>query len=85
MTIIGWIIAGLIIGALAKLVMPGNDPGGIVVTTLIGMAGAVVGGMLGRALGFYAPDQPAGWIMSILGAVLLLFAYRSMTRGRSAS
>jgi len=84
MTIVGWIIAGLIIGALAKFVMPGDDPGGIVVTTLLGMAGAVVGGMLGRGLGFYAPDQPAGWIMSILGAVLLLFAYRAITKRRSA-
>lgn len=81
MTIIGWILAGLIIGALAKLVMPGDDPGGIFVTTLIGIAGAVLGGFLGRALGLYGPDQAAGWIISILGAVLLLFAYR-MVLGR---
>jgi uncharacterized membrane protein YeaQ/YmgE (transglycosylase-associated protein family) len=78
MTFIGWIIAGLIIGALAKLVMPGRDPGGMVVTILLGIAGAVVGGFIGRALGFYAPDQPAGWIMSILGAVVLLAGYRAM-------
>jgi uncharacterized membrane protein YeaQ/YmgE (transglycosylase-associated protein family) len=76
MTIIGWIIAGLIIGALAKVLMPGRDPGGMLVTILLGIAGAVVGGFVGRALGFYAPDQPAGWIISILGAVLLLAGYR---------
>jgi uncharacterized membrane protein YeaQ/YmgE (transglycosylase-associated protein family) len=57
MTIIGWIVAGLIIGALAKLVMPGDDPGGIVVTTLLGIAGAVVGGAVGRALGLYGPAR----------------------------
>jgi uncharacterized membrane protein YeaQ/YmgE (transglycosylase-associated protein family) len=68
MAILAWIIVGLIVGALAKLVMPGNDPGGIVVTILLGIAGAFVGGAVGRALGFYDPGQPAGWIMSILGA-----------------
>jgi uncharacterized membrane protein YeaQ/YmgE (transglycosylase-associated protein family) len=79
--ILGWIIFGLIVGALAKLVMPGKDPGGIIVTMLLGIVGAVIGGYLGRALGFYQPGQPAGWIMSILGAILVLAIYR-MVAGR---
>jgi uncharacterized membrane protein YeaQ/YmgE (transglycosylase-associated protein family) len=76
MTIIGWIVAGLIIGALAKLVMPGRDPGGFVITILLGIAGAVVGGFIGRSLGLYGPDQAAGWLVSIAGAVILLAGYR---------
>jgi uncharacterized membrane protein YeaQ/YmgE (transglycosylase-associated protein family) len=78
MDFIGWLVAGLIIGALAKLVMPGDDPGGIFVTIVLGIVGAMVGGGIGRALGLYAPGQPAGWIVSILGAVLLLFLYRQV-------
>ena len=78
MDFIGWLLAGLVIGVLAKLVMPGDDPGGIIVTILIGIVGAMVGGGLGRALGLYAPGQPAGWIMSIIGAVILLFLYRQV-------
>jgi uncharacterized membrane protein YeaQ/YmgE (transglycosylase-associated protein family) len=76
MTILGWILFGLIVGALAKLVMPGRDPGGIVVTTLLGMVGAVLGGFIGRALGLYQHGQSAGYIMATLGAIVILFAYR---------
>ncbi len=76
MSILGWILFGLIVGALAKLVMPGRDPGGIIITMLLGIAGAVIGGFLGRALGFYGPGQTAGWVMSFLGAVVLLAIYR---------
>jgi uncharacterized membrane protein YeaQ/YmgE (transglycosylase-associated protein family) len=78
MDVIGWLVAGLIVGALAKLVMPGNDPGGIIVTIVLGIVGAMVGGGIGRVLGLYAPGQPAGWLMSILGAVVLLFLYRQV-------
>lgn len=78
MDFIGWLVAGLVIGVLAKLVMPGDDPGGILVTILLGIVGAMVGGGLGRALGLYAPGQPAGWLMSIAGAVILLFLYRQV-------
>ena len=78
MDFIGWLVAGLIVGALAKLVMPGNDPGGIIVTIVLGIVGAMLGGGIGRSLGLYAPGQPAGWLMSILGAVLLLFLYRQV-------
>jgi uncharacterized membrane protein YeaQ/YmgE (transglycosylase-associated protein family) len=82
MAILGWILFGVIVGALAKLVMPGRDPGGIVVTMLIGIAGAVLGGFIGRALGFYGPGEAAGFVMSFLGAVVLLWIYRMMVRRR---
>jgi len=83
MAILGWILFGLIVGALAKLVMPGRDPGGIIVTMLLGIAGAVIGGFLGRALGFYGPGDAAGFLMSFLGAVVLLFLYRMFVRRRT--
>lgn len=76
LSLLGWIIFGLIVGALAKLVMPGRDPGGIFITIGVGVAGAVIGGMIGRALGFYGPADAAGFLMSLLGAVLLLWLYR---------
>lgn len=79
--ILGWIIFGLVVGALAKLIMPGKDPGGIIVTILLGVAGALLGGFLGQALGLYGPGDPAGFLMSLLGAVVLLLIYR-MAVGR---
>ena len=81
--ILSWIVFGLIVGALAKLVMPGDDPGGIIVTILLGIAGAVVGGMIGRAMGFYGPEEAAGYLMSILGAFVLLALYRMVARRRT--
>ena len=81
--ILGWIVFGLIVGALAKLVMPGRDPGGVIVTILLGIVGAVLGGFLGRALGMYGPEDPAGFLMSLLGAIVLLAIYRMMTGRRS--
>ena len=83
MFVIGWIVFGLIVGALAKLVMPGRDPGGIIVTMLLGIAGALLGGFLGRAMGFYGPGEAAGWLMSFLGAVILLMLYRMLVRRRA--
>ncbi len=80
--IVGWIVFGLIVGVIAKLMMPGRDPGGLIITMLLGVAGAVVGGFLGRAMGLYGPQDAAGIFMSILGAVLLLFAYRKIARPR---
>jgi len=77
------IVLGLIIGAVAKLVMPGDDPGGIIITILLGIAGAVVGGFLGRAIGLYQEGQPAGFVMSVIGALVLLFGYRLLTRQRA--
>lgn len=81
---VAWIVSGLIIGAIAKLVMPGKDPGGLLVTTLLGIGGAVVGGFIGQSLGFYAPGQAAGWIVSILGAVVLLALYRAFVKPTKA-
>lgn len=70
------IVVGLIVGVIAKLLMPGKDPGGFIVTVLLGLAGSFVGGYLGSILGIYESGQPAGWIASVLGAMLLLFLYR---------
>ena len=78
--ILGLILFGLIVGALAKLVMPGDDPGGIIVTIALGIVGALVGGFLGRAMGLYQEGQPAGFIMSVVGAMVLLFGYRMISR-----
>ena len=85
MGILGWILFGLIIGALAKLVMPGRDPGGIIVTMLLGIAGALLGGFVGRAMGFYQEGEAAGWLMSFLGAVLLLVIYRMVVGRRTVA
>lgn len=80
MGLLGWAIFGLIVGALAKLLMPGRDPGGIIVTMLIGIVGAVLGGWVGQAVGMYGPNEPAGFIMSLLGAIVLLLLYRMFAR-----
>lgn len=72
-----WVlIIGLVVGALAKLIMPGKDPGGIIVTMLLGIAGAFLGGWIGRAVGLYQQGQGAGFIMSLIGAIILLAIYR---------
>lgn len=74
MNIIGWILFGLVVGAIAKFLMPGRDPGGWIVTILLGIAGSFVGGFLASAVG--RGSQTAGWIGSIIGAMVLLFIYR---------
>jgi uncharacterized membrane protein YeaQ/YmgE (transglycosylase-associated protein family) len=81
--VLGWIVFGLIVGIIAKLLMPGPDPGGMILTVLLGVAGALVGGFLGRALGLYGPNDAAGIFMSVLGAIVLLFAYRKLSTARS--
>jgi uncharacterized membrane protein YeaQ/YmgE (transglycosylase-associated protein family) len=80
MGIIGWIVFGLIVGAVAKLLMPGRDPGGWIVTILLGIAGALVGGFLGRAVGWYGPNDAAGFLMALVGALVLLGLYRLTLR-----
>jgi uncharacterized membrane protein YeaQ/YmgE (transglycosylase-associated protein family) len=80
MGILGWIVFGLVVGVIAKLLMPGRDPGGFIITALLGIAGAVVGGMIGRMAGFYGPGEAAGYLMSIVGAIILLLLYRKMLR-----
>lgn len=85
MSILGWIIFGAIVGVIAKFLMPGDDPGGIIVTILLGIVGALIGGFIGRALGMYGPEQQAGgFIMSILGAILVLWGYRVAIGRRTA-
>jgi uncharacterized membrane protein YeaQ/YmgE (transglycosylase-associated protein family) len=82
MGILSWILFGLVIGIIAKLLMPGHDPGGFIVTILLGIAGALLGGFIGRTMGFYGQSEGAGWLMSIGGAILLLALYRMMVRRR---
>ena len=80
----GWIwvaLVGLVIGAVAKFLMPGKDPGGIIITMLLGIAGSVIATWLGRVLGMYGPGQSAGFIMSVIGAIILLAIYRLIRRG----
>jgi uncharacterized membrane protein YeaQ/YmgE (transglycosylase-associated protein family) len=84
MSILWMIIIGLVIGALAKLLMPGRDSGGVVMTILLGVGGSILAGFIGRSAGWYMEGQPAGFIASVLGAILLLFIYRAMT-SRSSS
>jgi uncharacterized membrane protein YeaQ/YmgE (transglycosylase-associated protein family) len=76
--VLGWILFGLVVGIIAKLLMPGRDPGGFIITALLGIAGAVIGGFIGRAVGLYGPGEPAGFLMSTLGAVVLLFIYHKL-------
>jgi uncharacterized membrane protein YeaQ/YmgE (transglycosylase-associated protein family) len=78
--ILGWILFGLVVGIVAKLLMPGRDPGGIVITMLLGVLGAVLGGFLGRAMGLYGPNEAAGFLMSLVGAIALLGLYRLVAR-----
>lgn len=74
--IIGWIVIGLIAGGIAKLLMPGKDPGGCIITILLGIAGALLAGFLGRAIGWYDVGEGAGFIAAIVGAFLILLIYR---------
>jgi uncharacterized membrane protein YeaQ/YmgE (transglycosylase-associated protein family) len=85
MGIIGWILLGLLAGAIAKAILPGDDPGGFIVTTLIGIAGAIVGGLIASALNVGDIDEffdLGTWLIAIGGSLLLLLAYRAITGGR---
>jgi len=77
---LGWILIGLIAGAIAKAIMPGRDPGGCLVTIIIGIAGALLAGFLGQAVGWYRPGEGAGFLAAIVGAILILFIYRMISR-----
>jgi uncharacterized membrane protein YeaQ/YmgE (transglycosylase-associated protein family) len=78
-----WIvIIGAVVGALAKLIMPGREPGGFFITALLGMAGALVATFLGRLIGLYGPNQGAGFIASIIGALVVLFVYHGIVKRR---
>ena len=81
--ILGWVVIGLLAGGLAKLLMPGKDPGGCIVTILLGIAGALLAGFLGRAVGWYGPnDAGAGFVAAVIGAVVLLLIYRLVVSRR---
>jgi uncharacterized membrane protein YeaQ/YmgE (transglycosylase-associated protein family) len=76
MSVIGWILFGLVVGVVGKFLMPGRDPGGFIVTILLGIAGALLGGFIGQSLGFYREGEPAGFIMAVIGSIILLLLYR---------
>ena len=80
MHIIGTIISGLLAGIVAQLLMPGRDPGGFIVTTLLGIFGAIVATYLGQAVGWYRADQGAGFIGAVVGAIIVLAVYRMVVR-----
>ena len=82
MHIIGWILFGLAVGIVAKLLMPGRDPGGFFITALLGIVGALLGGFLGRLVGWYGDGDSVGFVMAIIGSLILLAAYR-LTMGRA--
>jgi uncharacterized membrane protein YeaQ/YmgE (transglycosylase-associated protein family) len=83
MAILSTLLVGLIVGAIAKLLMPGKDPGGFVITILLGIAGAFIATYIGQAIGWYKAGQPAGWIMSVIGAMILLLLYRLMFKRKT--
>jgi uncharacterized membrane protein YeaQ/YmgE (transglycosylase-associated protein family) len=80
---LGWIVIGIVAGVLGKMLMPGKDPGGFIVTILIGIAGSLLAGFLGQAIGFYRQGQAGGWVGATIGAIILLFLYRLVTRSRT--
>ena len=84
MHIIGWILFGLVVGIVAKFLMPGRDPGGFVITASLGIVGALVGGFAGRLIGLYREGDPVGFIMAVVGAIVVLAVYR-YTFGRPAT
>lgn len=85
MSFLWMLLIGLVVGAIAKFLMPGKDPGGFIVTILIGIAGSFVAGFLGQAVGWYREGEPAGFIASIFGAILLLWLYRLVTKKRGGA
>ena len=82
MSVIGWILFGLVVGIVGKLLMPGRDPGGFILTILLGVAGALIGGFVGQSLGFYREGEPAGFLMAVAGSIILLLLYRMFAGGR---
>jgi uncharacterized membrane protein YeaQ/YmgE (transglycosylase-associated protein family) len=84
MSFIWALIIGFIVGAVAKFIMPGKDPGGIIITILLGIAGSEVGTFLGRAIGWYGPNQGARFIGSVVGAIIILAIYRWYVGRRAA-
>ena len=83
MSVLGWILFGLIVGVVGKLLMPGRDPGGFILTILLGIAGALLGGFIGQSLGLYQPGEPAGFAMAVIGSIIILLIYRLVVGRRS--
>ena len=81
--IIGWIIIGGLAGAIAKLLMPGRDPGGCIITIILGIAGALIAGWVGHAVGWYGQNEGAGFLAAIVGAFVILLIYRLIMRNRA--
>jgi uncharacterized membrane protein YeaQ/YmgE (transglycosylase-associated protein family) len=79
MSFVYMLIIGLVVGAIAKLLTPGKDPGGCIITMILGIVGAMLAGFLGRALGWYGEAEPAGFIASVIGAIIVLLIYRMIT------
>ncbi len=84
MSILGWILFGLVVGIVARFLMPGRDPGGFIVTIVLGIVGALIGGWIGRAAGWYQPGDPVGFLAAVVGAIILLILYR-LFAGRRAT
>lgn len=80
MSVLGWILFGLVVGIVARFLMPGRDPGGFVITIVLGIVGALLGGWLGRSVGWYQEGDPVGFLMAVLGAIVLLALYRLFAR-----
>jgi uncharacterized membrane protein YeaQ/YmgE (transglycosylase-associated protein family) len=78
--VVAWIIIGALAGGLAKFIMPGRDPGGCMITILLGIGGALLAGFIGNAIGWYEPGEGAGFIAAVIGAILILFIYRLISR-----
>ena len=85
MSILGWIVFGLIVGIVGKFLMPGKDPGGFVITILLGIAGGLLGGFLGRVLGLYGEGDPVGFVMAVIGSIMLLVVYRMVFARRAVA
>jgi uncharacterized membrane protein YeaQ/YmgE (transglycosylase-associated protein family) len=85
MHLIGTLLIGLIVGVIAKLLMPGKDPGGWIICIVLGLAGAFLAGFLGRSLGWYAEGEPAGFVFSVVGAMILLGLYRAFNKNRAGT
>ncbi len=83
MDVLLWVLFGLVVGIVARLIMPGSDPGGVIMTIILGIVGALLGGWLGRVLGFYREGEAAGFIMAVIGAVIILAVYRLVLPSRT--
>ncbi len=85
MSVLGWILFGLVVGIVARFLMPGRDPGGFIATIVLGVVGALIGGWIGRAAGWYQPGDPVGFLAAVIGAIILLILYRMFAGRRTVA